>query len=142
MPSLFAQHLRLACHHNATQTSPSHNYTLKKVHPLTPSQYKQFILTCPLHRPMSILSLLPSRPTIQPSTRSTALILDSTPLSALKPTASPSTQQVRTAIRNTYNPSHRVRKRRHGFLARLHSRTGRKILKRRRKKGRVRWHRG
>ncbi|GAD96407.1 60S ribosomal protein L34 [Paecilomyces variotii No. 5] len=38
--------------------------------------------------------------------------------------------------RDTYNPSRRVQKRRHGFLARLRSRGGRKILLRRRAKGR------
>lgn len=38
--------------------------------------------------------------------------------------------------RDTYNPSRRVQKRRHGFLARLRTRGGRKILQRRRKKGR------
>ncbi|PGH15702.1 ribosomal protein L34 [Helicocarpus griseus UAMH5409] len=38
--------------------------------------------------------------------------------------------------RDTYNPSRRVQKRRHGFLARLKSPTGRKILARRRAKGR------
>ncbi|OCK98717.1 mitochondrial 54S ribosomal protein bL34m [Cenococcum geophilum 1.58] len=44
--------------------------------------------------------------------------------------------QVRNGPRNTFDPSHRVRKRRHGFLARLKSRTGRKVLKRRTLKGR------
>ncbi|KAH8428689.1 mitochondrial 54S ribosomal protein bL34m [Aspergillus melleus] len=38
--------------------------------------------------------------------------------------------------RDTYNPSRRVQKRRHGFLARLRSRGGRKIIMRRRAKGR------
>ncbi|RAK86684.1 hypothetical protein BO79DRAFT_288941 [Aspergillus costaricaensis CBS 115574] len=38
--------------------------------------------------------------------------------------------------RDTYNPSRRVQKRRHGFLARLRSRGGRKILLRRRARGR------
>ncbi|PYH93750.1 hypothetical protein BO71DRAFT_399472 [Aspergillus ellipticus CBS 707.79] len=38
--------------------------------------------------------------------------------------------------RNTYNPSRRVQKRRHGFLARLRTRGGRNILMRRRAKGR------
>ncbi|OOF97859.1 hypothetical protein ASPCADRAFT_128051 [Aspergillus carbonarius ITEM 5010] len=38
--------------------------------------------------------------------------------------------------RATYNPSRRVQKRRHGFLARLRSRGGRKILMRRKAKGR------
>ncbi|QSS62215.1 60S ribosomal protein L34 [Histoplasma capsulatum] len=40
------------------------------------------------------------------------------------------------AKRDTYNPSRRVQKRRHGFLARLKSHSGRKILARRRAKGR------
>ncbi len=44
--------------------------------------------------------------------------------------------QVRNGPRNTYDPSHRVRKRRHGFLARKKSRTGRAILVRRRVKKR------
>ncbi|QKX62681.1 uncharacterized protein TRUGW13939_09842 [Talaromyces rugulosus] len=38
--------------------------------------------------------------------------------------------------RRTYNPSRRVQKRRHGFLSRLRTRSGREILKRRRLKGR------
>lgn len=38
--------------------------------------------------------------------------------------------------RRTYNPSRRVQKRRHGFLARLRTRAGRKILKNRKAKGR------
>ncbi len=44
--------------------------------------------------------------------------------------------QVRNGPRNTYDPSHFVRKRRHGFLARKRSRTGRAILLRRRAKRR------
>ncbi|CZT18351.1 related to ribosomal protein L34, mitochondrial [Ramularia collo-cygni] len=44
--------------------------------------------------------------------------------------------QLRGAKRDTFNPSHVVRKRRHGFLSRLRTRTGRMILKRRRAKGR------
>ncbi|KAF8532512.1 ribosomal protein L34, partial [Gautieria morchelliformis] len=45
--------------------------------------------------------------------------------------------QARFKARGTeYQPSQRVRKRRHGFLARLRSRTGKKILARRRAKGR------
>ncbi|KAL2808116.1 ribosomal protein L34-domain-containing protein [Aspergillus granulosus] len=38
--------------------------------------------------------------------------------------------------RDTYNPSRRVQKRRHGFLARVKTRTGRAIIARRRAKGR------
>ncbi|KAF8422911.1 ribosomal protein L34-domain-containing protein [Tirmania nivea] len=44
--------------------------------------------------------------------------------------------QLRNGPRDTFDPSHFVRKRRFGFLARLRSRTGRAILKRRRAKGR------
>ncbi|KAI0058058.1 hypothetical protein BV25DRAFT_1830413, partial [Artomyces pyxidatus] len=46
-------------------------------------------------------------------------------------------QQVRHASRgNEYQPSQRVRKRKHGFLARKRSIGGRKILERRKAKGR------
>lgn len=40
------------------------------------------------------------------------------------------------APRNTYNPSRRVQKRRHGFLSRIRTQKGQQILKRRRLKGR------
>ncbi|KAG8624115.1 hypothetical protein KVT40_009091 [Elsinoe batatas] len=42
----------------------------------------------------------------------------------------------RGAKRDTYDPSHLVRKRRHGFLARLRTRKGRNTINRRRTKGR------
>ncbi|KAE8321719.1 60S ribosomal protein L34 [Aspergillus flavus] len=58
--------------------------------------------------------------------------------------ATPSAQQTRSfsasaslaGKRATYNPSRRVQKRRHGFLARVRSRGGRMIILRRRAKGR------
>ncbi|KAH4971343.1 hypothetical protein HBI18_013100 [Parastagonospora nodorum] len=44
--------------------------------------------------------------------------------------------QIRCGPRDTYNPSHLVRKRRHGFLSRIRTKKGRKTLMRRVKKGR------
>lgn len=44
--------------------------------------------------------------------------------------------QIRCGPRDTYNPSHFVRKRRHGFLSRIRTKKGRKLLMRRVKKGR------
>mgnify|MGYP004554747275 CR=1 FL=1 len=45
--------------------------------------------------------------------------------------------QIRCGPRDTYNPSHIVRKRRHGFLSRLRSKKGRKLLMRRLTRGRT-----
>lgn len=44
--------------------------------------------------------------------------------------------QIRCGPRDTYNPSHLVRKRRHGFLSRIRTKKGRKLIMRRLKKGR------
>ncbi|PLN83038.1 ribosomal protein L34-domain-containing protein [Aspergillus taichungensis] len=70
-----------------------------------------------------------SSPSLPPSPR-----LPST-LSLLQ-TRSFSASATLAGKRATYNPSRRVQKRRHGFLARLRSRGGRMIIQRRRAKGR------
>lgn len=92
----------------------------------------------------------PSRPTIfpsytsmrshlallTPSTTSTASegILDLLPKISSHPALG--AIQIRCGPRNTFNPSHFVRKRRHGFLSRIRTRTGRNTLARRRVKKR------
>ena len=89
------------------------------------------------NRPLSILARPPTRPSIPiQSTQSTALSSEIPSNASFFPLSQPSPQQIRGAKRNTYNPSHVVRKRRHGYLSRIKTRTGRMILKRRRMKGR------
>jgi len=87
----------------------------------------------------------PSRPSIFPSSTFRPTLLSNDPAGTvgaidLLPNISShpalATTQIRCAPRNTYNPSHFVRKRRHGFLSRLKTRTGRMTLARRRAKGR------
>jgi large subunit ribosomal protein L34 len=88
--------------------------------------------------------LTPSRrPTIFPSRTSSSLptnvtvgeeALDLQPKISTHPALG--SIQVRCGPRNTFNPSHFVRKRRHGFLSRIRTRKGRATLKRRRAKGR------
>lgn len=71
------------------------------------------------------------------STLTSSLLRPSITSLASRVTLSSNLLQVRhTTYGAEYQPSQRVRKRRHGFLARIKSRTGRKILARRRGKGR------
>ncbi|KAF2797675.1 hypothetical protein K505DRAFT_297952 [Melanomma pulvis-pyrius CBS 109.77] len=94
-------------------------------------------------RPLSLLA--PRRPILPtttfhpnpPSTPSATLeFLDLVPKSSISAHPGFQSLQIRCGPRDTYNPSHLVRKRRHGFLARLKSKKGRKLLLRRIKKGR------
>ncbi|CAI6341662.1 unnamed protein product [Periconia digitata] len=97
----------------------------------------------------SISLLAPRRPILPPSSSPLALpspgssssgvipsaaALDLAPKISLHPALG--STQIRCGPRDTYNPSHIVRKRRHGFLARIRTKKGRKLLMRRLKKGR------
>ncbi|KAJ6262461.1 54S ribosomal protein L34 [Drechslerella dactyloides] len=85
----------------------------------------------------SLLSAPLSRPTIlQPHAHFLPAPPTSSTPTLFPRTSAGTTLQVRGHRRKTYNPSHRVRKRRFGFLARMRSKTGRQVLKKRRLKGR------
>nr|GAT57706.1 predicted protein [Mycena chlorophos] len=102
--------------------------------------------------PPTLLALLAQGPRLPAFTASRPLlarsVLQSTPLRLARPEFSPAflpsvwsqspiLQQLRFAkMGHEYQPSQRVRKRRHGFLARKRGAGGRKILARRRAKGR------
>ncbi|KAK7057326.1 putative 54S ribosomal protein L34, mitochondrial [Favolaschia claudopus] len=104
-------------------------------------------------RPLLQLLVHPPRmtPAVTPRPCITSTALQTTPLRLSRPQFIPlfapavvapspvlaSLQQLRYAkMGHEYQPSQRVRKRRHGFLARKKSAGGRQILARRRSKGR------
>ncbi|KAH7151977.1 hypothetical protein B0J13DRAFT_522296 [Dactylonectria estremocensis] len=100
--------------------------------------------------PRTFTTLVPLRPSLSPLTPairrtalptsftpSTAGAADVVPVSAISAHPALGGLQIRCGPRNTMNGHTRlVQKRRHGFLYRQRSRTGRKILMRRRIKGR------
>ncbi|CAD0018038.1 unnamed protein product [Aureobasidium pullulans] len=93
------------------------------------------LLTFNPSRTFSLLSARrPTLPTAPTSTLSlnTTLELPTLPASSTTLTL----LQARGPKRDTFDPSHRVRKRRSGFLARIRSRNGRNLVKRRRLKKR------
>jgi len=100
-----------------------------------------------LHQARLISLLTPRRPQLTLSSILPSPIGGSSQLSATssetldllpKISASPilASIQVRCGPRDTYNMTHFVRKRRHGFLSRIRTRKGRALLARRRAKGR------
>jgi large subunit ribosomal protein L34 len=97
----------------------------------------------------TLTSLAPRRPTIFPTLVKPPLEMISSVTSTGASSAAPldllpkisahpalSSTQVRCGPRNTFSPSHFVRKRRHGFLSRVRTRKGRATLQRRRAKKR------
>ncbi|KAF2624284.1 hypothetical protein BU25DRAFT_413547 [Macroventuria anomochaeta] len=89
-------------------------------------------------RPMLSLSSMPAT-LAAPGAPSTAVASSLETLDLVgKISASPAFAgvQIRCGPRDTYNPSHIVRKRRHGFLCRLRTKKGRKLLMRRLTRGR------
>ncbi|OHW95169.1 ribosomal protein l34 [Colletotrichum incanum] len=77
------------------------------------------------------------RPTATPFTPSTADAADVVPTSAITEHPAMGAMQVRCGPRNTMNRNTRlIQKRRHGFISRMKSKDGRKIVARRRAKGR------
>ncbi|KAH9878640.1 hypothetical protein IAQ61_001912 [Plenodomus lingam] len=123
----------------ARQTTHSATTPLRPTLPHTP-----FSQRSPLQRPFSALA--PRRPTLSQTLPHTLLpppgTLSTTPPATLdlagKISAHPGlgSIQIRCGPRDTYNPSHVVRKRRHGFLSRIRTKKGRKMIMRRLKKGR------
>ncbi|GAB7334081.1 hypothetical protein MBLNU13_g06161t1 [Cladosporium sp. NU13] len=105
--------------------------------PALPQLARQTLAPIQNARPLSILSQLPSRPTATPSLATHAIAAD-VPTASFQLPSQPGLAllQVRGAKRDTYDPSHRVRKRRHGFISRLRSKNGRNTLKRRKLRGR------
>ncbi|KAK6529704.1 hypothetical protein TWF281_008866 [Arthrobotrys megalospora] len=100
---------------------------------ISPSSRRTFTsLLRPSYLPPTTTSY---RPTPQP-TYTSLLPQTISPSSNIPTSTLPGIQQTRGHRRKTYNPSHIVRKRRFGFLARLRSKTGKNILKRRKAKGR------
>ncbi|THY47961.1 hypothetical protein D6C98_06913 [Aureobasidium pullulans] len=135
--------LSLRCTRQIAQARPALNLSSTSLlqstlRPLAASQPAQSHVSpriSPILRTFSLLSARrPTLPTAPTSTLSlnTTLELPTLPASSTTLTL----LQARGPKRDTFDPSHRVRKRRSGFLARIRSRNGRNLVKRRRLKKR------
>ncbi|THY92555.1 hypothetical protein D6C95_06072 [Aureobasidium pullulans] len=135
--------LFLRCTRQIAQARPALNLSSTSLlqstfRPLAASQPAQSHVSpriSPILRTFSLLSARrPTLPTAPTSTLSlnTTLELPTLPASSTTLTL----LQARGPKRDTFDPSHRVRKRRSGFLARIRSRNGRNLVKRRRLKKR------
>lgn len=117
--------LSIRRHQQSARTFASASRPLQPISTITPR-----LTTFKLTQSLSGLSLANTRPSIIPLNTSAPQISTATQTSSF------STSATLGQKRWTYNPSRRVQKRRHGFLARSKSADGRKILARRRAKGR------
>ncbi|KAM3561616.1 hypothetical protein ARSEF4850_003115 [Beauveria asiatica] len=101
--------------------------TFTTLSPLRPSLYANS-----LRRPSAMTAFIPL-----PSTATAVDVVAPSTISA-HPALAGGASQIRCGPRNTMNGATRlVQKRRHGYLSRKRTRTGRAILKRRRQKGRA-----
>ncbi|KAH7077163.1 ribosomal protein L34-domain-containing protein [Paraphoma chrysanthemicola] len=131
--------LRLAARPASSATTflrPSLTRTIAPQRLSQPSQSRFLSLLSP-HRPQLTQMHRASLPA--PGTPTSLLSSTSETLDLMgKISAHPGlgSMQIRCGPRDTYNPSHLVRKRRHGFLSRIRTKKGRKLLMRRLKKGR------
>ncbi|PYH77240.1 hypothetical protein BO82DRAFT_294317 [Aspergillus uvarum CBS 121591] len=85
------------------------------------------------HQPRTPSTILSSTSAFLPSSSITS---PTTAAAALQQSRSFSASACLLGKRSTYNPSRRVQKRRHGFLSRVKTRTGRMIIQRRKARGR------
>ncbi|KAI8935819.1 hypothetical protein NX059_007336 [Plenodomus lindquistii] len=130
------QCLRLVARPSRSATSllrPTSTHTAQLSQRIPPST-RAFSAFTPRRPTLPARHTLPSPGTPTPTT----LPSSETPDLAGKISSHPGlgNTQIRCGPRDTYNPSHIVRKRRHGFLSRIRTKKGRKMIMRRLKKGR------
>ncbi|KAG9244963.1 60S ribosomal protein-like protein L34 [Calycina marina] len=94
---------------------------------------RTFTTITPLRPAIFASAFKPTLPTATIS-GSSGEVLDLVPKISTHPALG--TLQIRCGPRRTFDPSHFVRKRRHGFLSRIRTRKGRNTLQRRKSKGR------
>ncbi|PBP15594.1 hypothetical protein BUE80_DR013676 [Diplocarpon rosae] len=120
------------------------------IKPMSPWSNAQLVAVQPSLKRKLTTFRGPSRPTVlrpsvttqpffvsstSPASSTSGEILDLLPKISTHPSAAAT--QFRCGPRRTFDPSHFVRKRRHGFLSRIRTRKGRALLKRRKAKGRT-----